>query len=139
MTVTRSPAPHRPRRSSTRLGATDDESFDVAEHRSYQVDDPRHRDEGLLVHDWFFARALDLVRPGGIVAFVTSKGTLDKKNPAARRRIAERAELVGAVRLPNTAFSPHAEVTADVVILQKRERAEVCEPEWAHTEASRRH
>ena len=71
------------------------------------------------MHDWFFARALDLVRPGGIVAFVTSKGTLDKKNPAARRRIAERAELVGAVRLPNTAFSPHAEVTADVVILQK--------------------
>lgn len=116
----------------------DDESFDVAVGNvpfgSYQVDDPRHRDEGLLVHDWFFARALDLVRPGGIVAFVTSKGTLDKKNPAARRRIAERAELVGAVRLPNTAFSPHAEVTADVVILQKRERAEVCEPEWAHTE-----
>ncbi|MFR5092730.1 MAG: hypothetical protein ACLTDR_12715 [Adlercreutzia equolifaciens] len=63
----------------------DDESFDVAVGNvpfgSYQVDDPRHRDEGLLVHDWFFARALDLVRPGGIVAFVTSKGTLDKKNP----------------------------------------------------------
>lgn len=115
-----------------------DESFDVAVGNvpfgSYQIDDPRHRGEGLLVHDWFFARALDMVRPGGIVAFVTSKGTLDKKNPAARRRLAERAELVGAVRLPSTAFAPHAEVTADVVILQKRERAEICEPEWVHTE-----
>lgn len=115
-----------------------DDSFDVAignvPFGSYQVDDPRHRGEGLLVHDYFFARALDLVRPGGVVAFVTSKGTLGKKNGAARRRLAERAELLGAVRLPSTAFAPHTEVTADVVVMQKRARPEACDPEWVHTE-----
>ena len=115
-----------------------DDSFDVAVGNvpfgSYQVDDPRHRGEGLLVHDYFFARALDLVRPGGVVAFVTSKGTLDKKNGTARRRLAERAELLGAVRLPSTAFAPHTEVTADVVVMQKRTRPEACDPEWTHTE-----
>lgn len=116
----------------------DEESFDIAVGNvpfgSYQADDPRYRGEGLLVHDYFFARALELVRPGGVVAFVTSKGTLDKKNGTARRRLAEKAELLGAVRLPSTAFAPHTKVTTDIVVLQKRARPEACEPEWVHTE-----
>ena len=76
-----------------------------------------------LIHDYFFAKTLDKVRPGGIVAFVTSKGTMDKKNPEVRKYLAQRAELLGAVRLPNTAFKENAgtEVTSDILFLKKRE------------------
>lgn len=115
-----------------------DDFFDIAignvPFGSYQIADKRYDDHRFLVHDYFFARSLDLVRPGGIVAFVTSKGTLDKKNPSVRRYLAERAELVGAVRLPNTAFAANAgtRVTADIIFLQKRDRPVVCEPDWVH-------
>lgn len=115
-----------------------DDFFDVAVGNvpfgSYQIADKRYDEHRFLIHDYFFAKSLDLVRPGGIVAFVTSKGTLDKKNPSVRRYLAERAELVGAVRLPNTAFEANAgtKVTADIVFLQKRERPIVCEPDWVH-------
>ena len=115
-----------------------DDFFDVAVGNvpfgSYQIADKRYDEHRFLVHDYFFARSLDLVRPGGIVAFVTSKGTLDKKNPSVRRYLAERAELVGAVRLPNTAFAANAgtRVTADIIFLKKRERPVVCEPDWVH-------
>ncbi len=119
-----------------------DISFDVAignvPFGDYSVADKRYDEHRFLVHDYFFARALDLVRPGGIVAFVTSKGTLDKKNPSVRRYLAERAELVGAVRLPNTAFAANAgtRVTADIVFLQKRDRPIECEPDWVHLGAT---
>ncbi len=112
--------------------------FDVAVGNvpfgSYGVADKRYDKHHFLIHDYFFAHALDLVRPGGIVAFITSKGTLDKKNPSVRRYIAERAELVGAIRLPNTAFEANAgtRATADIVFLQKRDRPVVCEPDWVH-------
>ena len=115
-----------------------DDFFDVAVGNvpfgSYQIADKRYDEHRFLVHDYFFARSLDLVRPGGVVAFVTSKGTLDKKNPSVRRYLAERAELVGAIRLPNTAFEANAgtRVTADIIFLQKRERPVVCEPDWVH-------
>lgn len=115
-----------------------DDFFDVAVGNvpfgSYQIADKRYDEHRFLVHDYFFARSLDLVRPGGLVAFVTSKGTLDKKNPSVRRYLAERAELVGAIRLPNTAFEANAgtRVTADIIFLQKRERPVVCEPDWVH-------
>lgn len=113
--------------------------FDVAVGNvpfgSYQIADKRYDEHRFLVHNYFFAKSLDLVRPGGgVVAFVTSKGTLDKRNPSVRRYLAERAELVGAVRLPNTAFETNAgtKVTADIVFLQKLERPVVCEPDWVH-------
>ena len=115
-----------------------DDFFDIAignvPFGSYQVVDKRYDEHRFLIHDYFFAKTLDLVRPGGIVAFVTSKGTLDKKNPGVRRYLAERAELVGAVRLPNTAFEANAgtKVTADILFLQKRDRPIVCEPDWVH-------
>lgn len=115
-----------------------DDFFDIAVGNvpfgSYSVSDKRYDEHRFLIHDYFFARTLDLVRPGGIVAYVTSKGTLDKKNPSVRRYLAERAELVGAVRLPNTAFAANAgtRVTADIIFLQKRERPIVCEPSWVH-------
>jgi N12 class adenine-specific DNA methylase len=115
-----------------------DSFFDVAignvPFGSYKLADKRYDRHQFLIHDYFFAKALDKVRPGGIVAFVTSKGTLDKKNGAVRRYIAERAELLGAIRLPNNAFKDNAgtEVTADIVFLQKRERPEAAEPSWVH-------
>lgn len=99
----------------------------------YQIADTRYRGRGFLVHDYFFARAIDLVRPGGAIALITSKGTLDKANPSVRRYLAERAELVGAARLPNTAFSGSGtSVTADVIILRKKGEPSVEEPEWVH-------
>jgi N12 class adenine-specific DNA methylase/adenine-specific DNA methylase len=100
----------------------------------YKVSDKRYDKHNFLIHDYFFARALDKVRPGGIVAFVTSKGTLDKQNPAVRKYIAQRADLLGAVRLPNTAFKSNAgtEVTADIIFLQKRDRIIDVEPDWVH-------
>lgn len=103
----------------------------------YQVADTRYRGRGFLVHDYFFARAVDLVRPGGAIALITSKGTLDKANPSVRRYLAERAELVGAARLPNTAFSGSgASVTTDVIILRKKGEPSVEEPEWIHLGAT---
>ncbi|WP_327195604.1 DEAD/DEAH box helicase family protein [Paenibacillus alginolyticus] len=90
----------------------------------YGVADKRYDKHKFLIHDYFFAKTLDKVRPGGIIAFITSKGTMDKQNPAVRKYIAERAELLGAVRLPSNAFLANAgtEVTADILFLQKRDR-----------------
>jgi N12 class adenine-specific DNA methylase len=101
---------------------------------SYQIADKRYDKHHWNIHDYFFGKTLDKVRPGGIVAFITSKGTLDKKNSAVRRYIAERAELLGAIRLPNNAFKNNAgtEVTADIVFLQKRECPTVADPSWVH-------
>ena len=100
----------------------------------YSVPDKKYDKEHMLIHDYFIAKSLDKVRPGGIVAVVTSSGTLDKQNPAARRYIAKRAELVGAIRLPNDAFQKNAgtSVVADILFLQKRDRPIEIEPEWVH-------
>jgi len=101
---------------------------------NYKVADKRYDKHKFHIHDYFFARTLDKVRPGGIVAFVTSKGTLDKENPAVRKYIAQRADLLGAIRLPNTAFKANAgtEVTTDIIFLQKRDRIIDIEPDWVH-------
>ena len=98
------------------------------------VSDKRYDKHHFLIHDYFIAKSLDKVRPGGIVAFITSSGTLDKQNPAARRFIAKRAELVGAIRLPNNAFQKNAgtSVVTDILFLQKRDRPIEVEPEWVH-------
>ena len=100
----------------------------------YKVFDPKYNKYNFRIHDYFIAKAMDQVRPGGIVAVITTKGTLDKSNPTIRKYIAERAELVGAVRLPNTAFKENAgtEVTSDILFLQKRERKMEVEPDWVH-------
>jgi N12 class adenine-specific DNA methylase len=100
----------------------------------YGVADSRYNKHKFNIHDYFFAKSLDKVRPGGIVAFITSSGTMDKQNPDVRKYIAQRAELLGAVRLPNNAFRKNAgtEVTSDIVFLQKRERAVDIEPDWVH-------
>ena len=112
--------------------------FDVAVGNvpfgNYSVADKAYDSQHFLIHDYFFAKALDQVRPGGVIAFITSKGTMDKANPAVRRYIAQRAELLGAVRLPNNAFKANAgtEVTADILFLQKRERLIDLVPDWVH-------
>lgn len=105
---------------------------------SYSVVDKTGRyDDKLLIHNYFFAKTLDVVKPGGIIAFITSKGTLDQKNPEFRKYLAQRADLVGAIRLPNTAFKKNAgtEATSDIIILQKRDRLlgdnEI--PDWIYT------
>ena len=100
----------------------------------YKIYDPKYNKYNFRVHDYFLAKALDQVRPGGIVAVITTKGTLDKANPTIRKYLAERAELVGAIRLPNTAFKDNAgtEVTSDILFLQKRERKIDIEPDWVH-------
>lgn len=100
----------------------------------YRVADRAYDRYNFQVHDYFFAKTLDKVRPGGIIAFITSKGTMDKQSPAARHYLAQRAELLGAVRLPNTAFKDHAgtEATADILFLKKRDRMADLEPEWVH-------
>lgn len=100
----------------------------------YKVSDRQYDKHNFLIHDYFFAKTLDKVRPGGIVAFVTSKGTMDKKNPEVRKYLAQRAELLGAVRLPNTAFKENAgtEVTSDILFLKKRDRVMDIEPDWVH-------
>ena len=100
----------------------------------YKVFDPKYNKYNFRIHDYFLAKALDQVRPGGMVAMITTKGTLDKANPTIRKYLAERAELVGAIRLPNTAFKDNAgtEVTADILFLQKRERKIDIEPDWVH-------
>ena len=100
----------------------------------YKVFDPKYNKYNFRIHDYFLAKALDQVRPGGMVAVITTKGTLDKSNPTIRKYLAQRAELVGAIRLPNTAFKDNAgtEVTADILFLQKRERKIDIEPDWVH-------
>ena len=101
---------------------------------SYGVSDQRYDKHKFHIHDYFFAKAIDKVRPGGVVAFITSKGTLDKQDEKVRRYLAERAELLGAIRLPNNAFTANAgtEVTTDILFLQKRDRPMVTEPEWLY-------
>jgi adenine-specific DNA methylase len=101
---------------------------------SYGVSDKRYDKHKFHIHDYFFARTLDKVRPGGIIAFVTSKGTMDKQDPSVRKYIARRADLLGAIRLPMTAFKANAgtEVTADIIFLQKRDRITDIEPNWVH-------
>ena len=99
---------------------------------AYQVSDRRYDRHHFMIHDYFIAKSLDLVRPGGVVAVVTSSGTLDKQNPAVRQYIANRAELLGAIRLPNNAFQRNANtsVVSDILFFQKRDRASIEEPEW---------
>lgn len=101
----------------------------------YSLHDKRYDKDHLLIHDYFFVKTLDKVRPGGVVAFVTSKGTLDKANPVARRLMAERADLLGAIRLPNTAFKANAgaSVTTDILFLQKRDTPPEQLPAWTET------
>ena len=112
--------------------------FDVAVGNvpfgQYKVADRQYDRNNFLIHDYFFAKALDKVRPGGVVAFITSKGTMDKKSPEVRKYLAQRAELLGAVRLPNTAFKGNAgtEVTSDILFLKKRDRVMDLEPDWVH-------
>ena len=112
--------------------------FDVAVGNvpfgNYKVADKPFDKYGFLIHDYFFAKALEQVRPGGVIAFITSKGTMDKASPDVRRYIAQRAELLGAIRLPNNAFKANAgtEVTSDILFLQKREHPIDIAPDWIH-------
>lgn len=101
---------------------------------SYKLADPRYDKQNLLIHDYFFVKTLDKVRPGGIVAFITSKGTLDKQDSTVREYLAQRADLLGAVRLPNNAFSRNAgtDVTTDILFLQKRAQPPEQMPDWVH-------
>jgi N12 class adenine-specific DNA methylase/adenine-specific DNA methylase len=118
--------------------ALPDSFFDLAignvPFGGYKLAEKKYDKHNFLVHDHFFAKTLDKVRPGGIIAFITSKGTFDKSNPAVRKYIAQRAELLGAIRLPNNAFLANAgtQVTSDIIFLQKRDRIVDIEPEWVH-------
>ncbi len=115
-----------------------DSFFDVAignvPFGDYKVADKKYNKHNFLIHDYFFAKTLDKVRPGGIVAFITSSGTMDKKNSNVRKYIAQRADLIGAVRLPNNAFKANAgtEVTADILFLQIRDKMTDIMPDWVH-------
>lgn len=115
-----------------------DSFFDVAignvPFGDFKVLDKKYEKHHWLIHDYFFGKTLDKVRPGGIVAFITSKGTMDKENPAVRKYLAQRADLVGAVRLPNNAFKKNAgtEVTSDILFLQKRDHMTDIEPDWVY-------
>lgn len=115
-----------------------DSFFDVAignvPFGPFKVLDKKYDKYNFLIHDFFFARALDKVRPGGVVAFITSKGTMDKENPSVRKYIAQRADLLGAIRLPNDTFKAAAgtEVTSDILFLQKRSGMTDLEPDWVH-------
>ena len=115
-----------------------DSFFDVAignvPFGDFKLSDKKYNKHNFLIHDYFFAKTLDKVRPGGIVAFITSSGTMDKRNSKVRQYIAQRADLVGAIRLPNNAFLKNAgtEVTADILFLQKRDRMTDIMPEWVH-------
>ncbi len=101
---------------------------------NYKVNDREYNKLGFNIHNYFFAKALDQVRPGGVVAFVTSRYTMDSESPTVRKYLAERADLLGAIRLPNNAFKANAgtEVTSDIIFLQKRDRPQVIEPDWVH-------
>ena len=113
--------------------------FDVAigniPFGSFKIPDSRYDKYNFSVHDYFFAKTLDKVRPGGIIAFITSTGTLDKSNPSVRKYLAQRAELLGAVRLPNNTFKSYSgtEVTSDIIFLQKREKITDIAPDWVYT------
>ena len=115
-----------------------DSFFDVAignvPFGDYKLSDKKYNKHNFLIHDYFFAKTLDKVRPGGVVAFITSSGTMDKRNSKVRQYIAQRADLVGAIRLPNNAFLKNAgtEVTADILFLQKRDRMTDIMPDWVH-------
>lgn len=115
-----------------------DSFFDVAignvPFGTFKVLDKKYDKYNFLIHDFFFARSLDKVRPGGVVAFITSKGTMDKENPSVRKYIAQRADLLGAIRLPNDTFKAAAgtEVTSDILFLQKRSGMIDLEPDWVH-------
>lgn len=115
-----------------------DDHFDVVignvPFGDFKVNDSRYNAQKFLIHDYFFAKALDKVRAGGVVAFITSKGTMDKASPEIRKYIAQRAELLGAVRLPDNTFRANAgtEVTSDILFLQKRDRIADIEPDWVH-------
>ena len=100
----------------------------------YQVNDRAYNKLGFSIHDYFFAKTLDQVRPGGVIAFVTSRYTMDKQSPEVRKYIAQRAELLGAIRLPNNAFKANAgtDVVSDIIFLQKRDRPIDIEPDWVH-------
>ena len=112
--------------------------FDVAVGNvpfgDFKVLDKKYDKYKFLIHDYFFAKTLDKVRPGGVIAFITSKGTLDKENPSVRRYIAQRADLLGAIRLPNNTFKANAgtEVTSDIIFLQKRDSITDIEPDWIY-------
>ncbi len=115
-----------------------DSFFDIAlgnvPFGDFKVNDKRYDKNNFLIHDYFFAKTLDKVRPGGIVCFITSKGTMDKENPSVRKYIAQRAELLGAIRLPNNTFTKNAgtKVTSDILFLQKRENIIDIEPDWIY-------
>ena len=115
-----------------------DDHFDVVVGNvpfgDFKVNDSRYNAQKFLIHDYFFAKALDKVRSGGVVAFITSKGTMDKTSPEVRKYIAQRAELLGAIRLPDNTFRANAgtEVTSDILFLQKRDRIADVEPDWVH-------
>ena len=100
----------------------------------YQVNDRAYNKLGFSIHDYFFAKTLDQVRPGGVIAFVTSRYTMDKQSLEVRKYIAQRAELLGAIRLPNNTFKANAgtEVVSDIIFLQKRDRPIDIEPDWVH-------
>ena len=101
---------------------------------NFKVVDRRYDKHHWLIHDYFFGKTLDKVRPGGVIAFITSKGTMDKEDPSVRKYLAQRADLIGAIRLPDTAFKANAgtEVTSDILFLQKRDRIVDIEPDWVH-------
>ena len=105
----------------------------------YQVNDRAYNKLGFSIHDYFFAKTLDQVRPGGVVAFVTSRYTMDKQSPEVRKYIAERAELLGAIRLPNNAFRANAgtDVVSDIIFLQKRDHPITIEPDWVHLDRNK--
>jgi len=111
-----------------------DLSFGNVPFGEYKVPDMRYSKQNFLIHDYFFAKAIDKTRPGGLIVFVTSKGTLDKANPEVRRYIARRAELIGAIRFPNTMMytEGNTQVTSDLIFLQKRDRMVDIEPEWVN-------
>ena len=115
-----------------------DDHFDVVignvPFGDFKVNDSRYNAQKFLIHDYFFAKALDKVRTGGVIAFITSKGTMDKASPEIRKYIAQRAELLGAIRLPDNTFRANAgtEVTSDILFLQKRDRVIDAEPDWVH-------
>ena len=115
-----------------------DDHFDVVignvPFGDFKVNDSRYNAQKFLIHDYFFAKALDKVRAGGVIAFITSKGTMDKASPEIRKYIAQRAELLGAIRLPDNTFRANAgtEVTSDILFLQKRDRVIDAEPDWVH-------
>ena len=104
---------------------------------NFKVVDRRYDKHHWLIHDYFFGKTLDKVRPGGVIAFITSKGTMDKESPVVRKYLAQRADLIGAIRLPDTAFKANAgtEVTSDILFLQKRDRIVDIEPDWVHLDA----